>query len=124
MVQGAPGLPGISRVDAAAFILEGFGNTLRGRLRRLILHVLFLSLPTKLSPVHYNNVALMVVVCMMHDQVRGCQRGHRGNCKLHPCALMVSWQTGILQRTGLSTFTSSSTEEESMPQLSMPSFYF
>ncbi|BDA47534.1 hypothetical protein COCOBI_10-3820 [Coccomyxa sp. Obi] len=30
MVEGAPGLPGISRVDAAAFILEGFGNTLRG----------------------------------------------------------------------------------------------
>lgn len=45
MVQGAPGLPGISRGDAAAFILEGFGNTLRGRLRRFILHLLFCHCP-------------------------------------------------------------------------------
>ena len=30
LLEGAPGLPGISRSDVAAFIVEGVGNTLRG----------------------------------------------------------------------------------------------
>ena len=30
LLEGAPGLPGVSRTDAAGFILEGVRNTLRG----------------------------------------------------------------------------------------------
>jgi hypothetical protein len=42
LVDGAPGLPGISRGDAAAFILEGFQSTLRGLLTLLLFDVLVL----------------------------------------------------------------------------------
>ena len=30
LLEGAPGLPGVSRRDAAGFVLEGVRNTLRG----------------------------------------------------------------------------------------------
>ena len=37
LLEGAPGLPGVSRTDAAGFILEGVRNTLRGGGRTLSL---------------------------------------------------------------------------------------
>ena len=35
LLEGAPGLPGVSRADAASFIFEGVRNTLRGAAPRI-----------------------------------------------------------------------------------------